>query len=107
VASEGAEGLSDVTENELALFQVFAQAARKGERAPTTQELMMSGIISPSQTAVTLASKGVIVIYIHGRNWRVIKIMYGPEEGHETEARFGQGPPYLVFDKTGRHEFEV
>ena len=96
--------LSDVTENELALLQVFAKAAKKGERAPTTPQLQRLGIRDPSGTAVRLALKGVITIYVYGSNWRVIKIKCGSAKGCKTKDSPGGGPAYFVVDEEGRHE---
>ncbi|HLH51731.1 MAG TPA: hypothetical protein VKV96_20500 [Roseiarcus sp.] len=72
-----------------AVFALIEEAAAKGARCPTRDEIRAHLVAAghggePVRLTRELCRSGRIMIYVHAKNWRVAKIMAGPHAGKTT-----------------------
>lgn len=97
-------------ELEAAILKIVIAAAKAGERCPTMDgfrfHLGKAGVKGDGGRAITeMARKGFVKIEVGSLNWRVVEIrMPGEHFGLRTKENPRGGKPYVVIDKTGRHE---
>lgn len=78
-------------------FAAIEEAAAKGERCPTNDQLPGNNPLG------VLARDGRVRIEVFAQNWRVVTILDGPHKGKHTLQPKTNSPPYVVIDKGGRH----
>lgn len=72
-----------------AVFALIEEAAAKGARCPTRQEIRQHLIAAglggePVKLVGELCRRRRILIYVHAHNWRVAEILEGPHTGKST-----------------------
>ncbi len=78
------------------VLQVLRQAAAKGLRCPTNEEIeQQTGAMHFSETPPQLALAGLLTVEIYGKNYRVIEI-----DGIRTAAAPEGRKPYRVYGKS-------
>ena len=89
------------------VFEMIADAASRGERCPTSDEIRdkmwrqhLTALPSPVSD---LARAGRIVVWVHARNWRVVEILMGPARGCRTAEAPNGRRAYLRIDHHGTH----
>src|SRR3990167_5262320 len=86
-----------------ATLQIIANAADRGERCPTSQEMVLQlfelGFRRKcSGTTHDLIKLGFIRVEVYGRNYRVVEIIDGQHKGKRTKEYPNVGVPYKILD---------
>lgn len=95
-----------------AVFAILVDAAARGARCPTSDNiaycLEKRGFTHGGTGIVPdLAEVGRIKIEVYSLNWRVVEICEGEHKGERTAECPRGGKPYIILDRTGRHETGV
>ena len=93
------------------VLALFEQCAVNKGRCPTNRDiarhLTAIGICAETggipNIVMKLVNDNKIVVKIYARNWRVVTICYGANDGAATMEPPRGGEPYLVINVAGRH----
>lgn len=95
--------MSKVPEIMDAVFAILVDAAVKGERCPTSEQLTYAMDRTDANKWVSeLAKVGRIRVEVSAHNWRVVEIREGEHKGKRTAPNPIKGAkPYMIVDRGG------
>lgn len=91
-------------ETYLRLFQILIDAALRGDRCPTLDQLRYVHKISTTYRLTPLCDLGWIRMEVYSGNWRIVEIMTGPHKGARTEEHPNKSLPYKTWYNPGAEQ---
>ncbi len=90
--------LKQLTKAQQKLFDIIQEYVAKGERCPTSSEVVDKHALR--KPISELAYLGYCRIEIYHQNFRVVTLLYGEQKGRST-LRPEEGKPYRILDING------